>query len=67
MMNKALARLLTAVLAISGWLLYGPVHELGHALVAKMAGLHIIHIQPWPFSDECRSVGPGKPPVRGMR
>jgi len=31
-----------------GWLLSGVIHELGHAIVGKMAGLNITYITIWP-------------------
>ncbi|OGV70315.1 MAG: hypothetical protein A2283_08205 [Lentisphaerae bacterium RIFOXYA12_FULL_48_11] len=39
--------LLVAGFAGCGWLLSGAVHEVGHAIVARGAGLDIVHIQPW--------------------
>lgn len=35
------------MLAVLGWLLSGAIHELGHVFAAKMAGLQVIHMQPW--------------------
>lgn len=36
-----------AASAIVGWILSSPIHEFGHAIVAKMAGLQVVHLQPW--------------------
>jgi hypothetical protein len=46
-MRRMLPRLGVAALAVLGWLLSGAVHEVGHALVARTAGLRIVHMQPW--------------------
>lgn len=45
--NRIPLRVCIAVLAILGWFLSGAIHELGHAVVAKMAGLQVLHMQPW--------------------
>lgn len=45
--KKIPPRITIVVLAVLGWFLSGAIHELGHVLVAKMAGLKVIHIQPW--------------------
>jgi hypothetical protein len=42
-----LPRLEVAALAVLGWFLSGAIHEVGHALVARTAGLRIVHMQPW--------------------
>jgi len=39
--------LLVAGLAGCGWLVSGAVHEVGHAIVARGAGLDVVHMQPW--------------------
>ena len=46
-MRRPYYALLVAGLAGSGWFLSGAVHEIGHAIVAKVAGLEIVHMQPW--------------------
>ena len=46
-MKKPLYALLVAGLAGCGWLLSGAVHEIGHAIMAMVAGLEIVHMQPW--------------------
>jgi hypothetical protein len=46
-MNRILSRVAIASLALLGWFLSGAIHELGHAGVAKLAGLEVIDIQPW--------------------
>lgn len=46
-MKRLLYLLLVAGLAGCGWLLSGAVHEIGHAIVAKGAGLDIVSMQPW--------------------
>lgn len=48
-MKRSLYALLIAGLAGSGWLLSGAVHETGHAIAAKIAGLDIVQMQPWAF------------------
>jgi len=46
-MNRPSARTLNALLAAVGWLLSGAIHELGHAVTGRMAGLRVAHMQPW--------------------
>ncbi|HRY52061.1 MAG TPA: hypothetical protein P5186_28865 [Candidatus Paceibacterota bacterium] len=36
------------ILVLLGWILSGIVHELGHAIVGKMAGLNVLYIQLFP-------------------
>jgi hypothetical protein len=50
-MRRPLYALLVTGLAGSGWLLSGALHEIGHAIVAKLAGLEIVHMQPWALLD----------------
>ena len=45
--NRLRSRIMIAVLAVLGWFLSGAIHELGHVVAAKMAGLQVIHLQPW--------------------
>lgn len=46
-MNQTSYRFALAAIATSGWLFSGAVHETGHAIAAKIAGLDVVHIQPW--------------------
>jgi hypothetical protein len=45
MTNSVFPRLIIASLVLSGWLLSGAIHELGHAITGKIAGLNIVNIQ----------------------
>lgn len=40
--------LIAAVLMLAGWFLSGIIHELGHAIAGKMAGLDVVYIQIFP-------------------
>jgi hypothetical protein len=48
-MNREFPWFKSAALASAGWLVSGAVHEAGHALAAKMAGLKVVEFQPWAF------------------
>jgi hypothetical protein len=41
-------RLITAILVLLGTMMSGVIHEMGHAIVGRMAGLHVIYIQLFP-------------------
>ncbi len=40
--------LIAVALMLAGWLLSGIIHEFGHAIVGRMAGLKIVYIQIFP-------------------
>lgn len=40
--------LIAAALLLAGWLLSGIIHELGHAIAGRMAGLRVVYIQVFP-------------------
>ncbi len=42
------SRLTVVILLLLGWGLSGTIHELGHAIAGKMAGLNIVYIQLFP-------------------
>ena len=44
-MNNVHPRLIIAALVLSGCVLSGAIHEVGHAIVGKMAGLNVVYIQ----------------------
>jgi hypothetical protein len=44
MTNSVFPRLIIAAFVLSGWVLSGAIHELGHAIVGKLAGLDVANI-----------------------
>jgi hypothetical protein len=49
MIFDRLSLVLVAAAALLGVIVSGAIHEMGHAVAAHAAGMHIIEIQPWLF------------------